>query len=665
MKISGTFFLLLFSLFSSVIASANEVQLSISDLEINSSLEHFKKINLQETKQWQKLIHRERNWMGVKTIQIPDENFLNKRLLDGIEKFENFNELEATFVSFYMDPKQFDKILPAPTEKLKKLSATVVDQSIHPICRFPARLKFLQRNLASEVWNKLPQPNCIFLTIFNEALNPESISFVFSSYYSESPGSAFGHTLFRVNRKKTNIYQKQELLDFGIGYAANVTTSNGALYALLGLFGGFTGKWTNLPYYYKVREYNDYESRDLWSYDLNLTPDELEMFIAHMWEVGDHYYRYYFFTQNCAYHMLTALEAAAPRLNLSEHVPFYYVIPSDSMKALFYEPGLVKNITYRPSLRHVFLKRSELLTSESKNLLQQFSIDKDTEVFKAIKLPQEHALTLDAAIDLVDLKYPIVKTETAEEKETAKIKEALLMQRAQVDYISPEIKISKEEGEDPSQSHGSSRGSLTYFEKNNVKTGFLSYRFALHDFLDSVNGLPRNSQLEILNFNFELKPNDLKLNDITLFKLFNLNPHNFFERDLSWGIELGLQNKPKYCAADEYACYMTGLHFKVGQAFNLGSEQTTGWLMASINGRHGNHILKNKKTYFAPGFEIGVHHRFTNSQAFLATFGREYPLGLDFDQNYEVQYRLSFWQKVAISAMIINDNYGAGLNYYY
>ena len=25
-----------------------------------------------------------------------------------------------------------------------------------------------------------------------------------------------------------------------------------------------------MPYYYKVREYNDYESRDLWEYELEL-----------------------------------------------------------------------------------------------------------------------------------------------------------------------------------------------------------------------------------------------------------------------------------------------------------------------------------------------------------------------------------------------------------
>ena len=224
--------------------------------------------------------------------------------------------------------------------------------------------------------------------------------------------------------------------------------------------------------------------------------------------------------------------------------------------------------------------------------------------------------------------------------------------------------------EDPSQSHGSSRASLNYFEKDNIKTGFFEYRFALHDLLDPVQGLPKNSQLEFFTLNFQLKPNELKFNNGEIFKVFNLNPINFFERKLSWGVDLGVQNKPKYCDPTEYGCYLNGFKGRFGFSFNLAgfedvAVKTMVWGMGSVNARHGNHLVKDKKLYFAPGYELGIHHRFSNTQAIMATFGREYPLGLDYDQFYEVQYRLSFWQKIAISAMIITDNYGAGLNYYY
>lgn len=666
MKTSGTFFLALLFFWPLAGFSAESTKsILISDSEISASLEHFKKTDLEQSRGWQKLMHRERNMFGVKTVQITDETFLLGNQLSEDPRFKDFNELEATFVSFFEDLKAYEKQIDPPTTKYKKEGDKVTDYSTHPICRFPARLKFIKSNLPSPVWEKLPKPRCIYQEIFLDALDPKSVSFVFSSYYSDSPGSAFGHTFFRVNRKKNNEFTRQELLDYGIGYAANVTTNNGALYALLGLVGGFTGSWSNLPYYYKVREYNDFESRDLWSYDLNLTQDEVDMLVLHFWEIGAHYYRYYFFTQNCAFHMLTALEAAAPRLHLIEHVPFYYVIPSDSMKALFYEPGLVSNTTFRPSLRHTFLERSRRVSTDSKNLLKDFTLDENAGIFAKIPDQKERALTLDAALDLVDLKHPNNKGETPEEKIVLKTKESILLERAKIEYISPELSIPMDSVEDPSQSHGSSRASLTHFEKNRIKWGFFEYRFALHDLLDPSQGLPKNSQLEFFNLKFQLLPNEFKFTEGKLFNVFNLNPLNFFERKLSWGMELGVQNKTQYCDPTEYGCYLAGARARAGYSVHLGSENTTSWLMGSANIRHGNHLLKEKKIYFAPGYEIGLHHRFSNSQAILATFAREYPLDLDYDQYYEVQYRMSFWQKVAISAMVINDNYGAGLNYYY
>jgi hypothetical protein len=668
MKILGTlfFWLFLFSLMPVESRAAEQTtSFLLAPLEIKTSLNQFKTLQLEQSRAWQKLIHRERNMFGLKTIQVTDKKFFLSNELP------QFSELEATFVSFFADPKAFEKTIDAPTVKLRALNSKMTDHSDHAICRFPARLKFLKQSLESDVWKKLPKVECVYQKIFLEAMDPQSVSFVFSSYYSDSPGSAFGHTFFRINRIKNNLVQKQELLDYGIGYAANVTTSNGALYALLGLVGGFTGSWTNLPYYYKVREYNDFEARDLWSYDLNLTKDEVDMLVAHFWEVGAHYYSYYFFTQNCAFHMLTVLEAAAPRLHLTDHVPFYYVIPSDSMKALFYEPGLVSNVSFRPSLRHVFLERSKGLSSDSKQMLRQLTLTKDSKMFAQIPDEKDRALALDAALDLIDLQNPALKeAETVEEKNNLKLKESLLLQRAQIDFISPDLSIKLDSLEDPSQSHGSSRASLTYFEKNKIRTGFFEYRFALHDLLDPAQGLPKNSQLEFFTLNFQLKPNELKFQSGQLFKVFNLNPLNFFERKLSWGVELGVQNNSKYCDPTEYACYLTGVKGRFGYSYNLaGLEsadlQTTIWAMGSVNARHGNNLLNNKKVYFAPGYELGFHHRFSNSQALLATFGREYPIDYDYDQFYEVQYRVSFRQKLAISAMVVSDTYGAGINYFY
>ena len=66
----------------------------------------------------------------------------------------------------------------------------------------------------------------------------------------------------------------------------------------------------------KVREYNDTEARDLWEYELNLSPDQVDWMVRHAWETGATWFDYFFFRENCSYHLLSLLELAEPSLHL-------------------------------------------------------------------------------------------------------------------------------------------------------------------------------------------------------------------------------------------------------------------------------------------------------------------------------------------------------------
>ena len=70
------------------------------------------------------------------------------------------------------------------------------------------------------------------------------------------------------------------------------------------------------------------ENRDIWEYNLNLTPEELDMFVAHLWEVGQTQTRYYFFTENCSYMLMEVLDAVRPSLKLADDFPVQ-AIPLD------------------------------------------------------------------------------------------------------------------------------------------------------------------------------------------------------------------------------------------------------------------------------------------------------------------------------------------------
>ena len=621
-----------------------------ANTSLDTVLQLAREKKISNSRGWKKLLHLEPNALGFETTQISDPNFY----LSKSSEYNKFSELEAVLISFLEFPEKYAKEISLPSKKNN--SQKILDHSQHPICRFPARLMYLKNQIseAQEYWNSLPQVNCVFQKIYLEALAPESISFVFSSYYSDSPGSAFGHTFFRINRTSNAAQPKQELLDYGVGYAANVTVSNQLVYALYGLIGGFTGSWTNLPYYYKVREYNDFEARDLWSYDLNLAPEEVQMLTLHLWEVGPHFYTYYFFTQNCAFHMLTMLEAAAPRLHLIEHVPFYYVIPSDSMKALFLESNLVKNISFRPSIRKIFLERVNKLNPAT---LEEFKYYTKTTHFSESKNnlnEQDQALLIDAAIDLYDLRHPNL---------TNKIKEDLLQQRSQLNFISPHINLKAQQKDHPENSHGSSRIGIVYQEKFKNKSSILEYRFALHDLQDPQAGLPENSVLEFFNFRFNMLPSQLKLQSAHLFKVFNLNPITFFESKASWGAELGLQNKLSYCADLDESCFLTGALIKYGYSKNLFSENFIIWSLATVNLRYGDTLL-NSKYYIAPGFELGGLYRITENSSLLTQFNREHPLDRAYDQHYSIQFQHSIDRNLSLGLSLEND-FNRGLIYYY
>ncbi|MFN9068025.1 MAG: DUF4105 domain-containing protein, partial [Bdellovibrionales bacterium] len=276
---------------------------------IQSFLDKANELKIAEEKQWKDLLHFRLNALGQFRSQVKgSEFFLSKT------GFKDYSaELEKTILGLLSSEPKSEE---------------------HPVCRFPARKKWLQQKLNIPE-NLFPKIDCQLYAFYKERMRSNSISVVFSSYYADSPSSSFGHTLFKVNKKRG---ESNELLDWGIGYAGEVNTGNSLVYIYKGLTGGFRGTFSSVPYYMKVREYNDHESRDIWSYELDLSTDELDFLLDHLWEVGDSHFDYYFLTQNCGFHMLTVLEAAVPRLNLVDRVPFW-VIPADALKAMTETPG--------------------------------------------------------------------------------------------------------------------------------------------------------------------------------------------------------------------------------------------------------------------------------------------------------------------------------------
>ena len=59
---------------------------------------------------------------------------------------------------------------------------------------------------------------------------------------------------------------------------------------------------------------------------------------------------YFFFKENCSYHLLALLEYADPSLHLTDQFTFW-TVPADTVRLIAAQPGLVSEIAYRPSRR--------------------------------------------------------------------------------------------------------------------------------------------------------------------------------------------------------------------------------------------------------------------------------------------------------------------------
>lgn len=430
--------------------------------------------------------------------------------------------------------------LGTPWEKFKN------NPDDHPICRFPARFLFMKKQELGEKKAQDILQNCSEYQKFVAKLSAKSLSLVFSSYYLDTPASAFGHTLIRFNKYKIDekTMSGSELLDYASNYAATVTSDNAFVYAFMGIVGGFRGEFTNMPYFYKVREYNDFESRDLWDYQLNLTPFEIEMVVAHLWEMKQTHFDYFYLTENCSYHMLGLLDVANPNWHLTKRTP-YFAIPIDTVRVVAQTPGLVHKITFRPSKKRVLETRLKELGPDQKLILKNLIKDYNPNHLPASLSPSEKALILDAAIDHIDFKK--ASEILLENKEVSKTKLALLMARGETRIIAKDLEVNIPT-HGPHQGHGTRRLSMgmSSFSKSGLANVF-EYRFALHDLMDPNLGQNRDSSMEMGRFRFNYFPKNkirnntsqLRLEEFSLVNVVSLNPLKEFFSGISFKANVG------------------------------------------------------------------------------------------------------------------------------
>ena len=513
---------------------------------------------LAESLGWLKLVHYRKDLLGGPVQSDADApSFFLAR--DG--KLNPAAELEATIRAV---------LAKSPTSDDKALDA-------HPACRFPGRTFFLIQQLGLDP-SQLGVSHCPGFNAYLQETRPAGISLIFTSYYLNNPASAFGHTFLRIHKASDAVGERRELLDYGIDFSADVTSNNPIAYTVMGLTGMFRGTFKRLPYYYKVREYNDAESRDLWEYELALSDAQLLLLVAHLWEVGQAHFDYYYLGENCSYAILSVVDVARPELDLMRDVSSP-VIPAATVQSVRSRKGLVRSVHYRPSLRTQFETKIAALNGREADLVEQLVTEPET----ALDLPRERAiLVLDAAADLMDIRFARELLKARDEGPAAKRKQRLLERRAELRIPSPEVPVPADLSRAPEQGHGARRVGLLGGRDagNNAYLG-LDFRLALHDLADASYGFPDGAQIEFLRAQLRMGEVEgrfkVRLDRVDLVRVVSLTSLARFDRHISFQVAAGLLG-----VVESKSRTRTAGHFMVGGglARSFARESVLLWALA-------------------------------------------------------------------------------------
>jgi len=461
----------------------------ISELIIKS-----KELKLADDFYWHIILHYKKNITGGYTSLVDDPNFFFAKK----GKNDPEAELEETIRSFF---KPKENVIMHPTEK------------------FSARYAWLKAKLGIDP-ARLPYDGDTWFSQFYKEINPSTVTLVFPAGFMNNPASMYGHTLLLVETEGGS-----RLIAKSLNYAAATDDALMPLFVYKGLLGLYKGYYSFLPYYQKIREYSDTEQRDLWEYEITMTPEEKERMVRHVVEMENIYSDYYFIDENCSYNLLFLIEAAKPETEITDYF-WWGVEPIDTLRAA-QDKKIVSRRVFRPSLYSKIQYFRSKLSSEEQNLVLGFCKgDKDLSSIDSITDKEEKKIIMcDLATDY--LKFMAVKKDISEEDYRTRFM-AVLTKRNSLGKYDPIKDIPEPVA--PDESHKSRKIAV---ETGHTIEGIYSqiaYRQSCHELMDPDEGYNMNSQIIFGNIQARYYYEDKKfvLQRLDIVDLISLPPSDSF-----------------------------------------------------------------------------------------------------------------------------------------
>ncbi|MGP5178199.1 Lnb N-terminal periplasmic domain-containing protein [Psychrobacter aquimaris] len=452
--------------------------------------------NLAQHTTWRRLLYffdDQKNLIGKKkdTSMVDEADFF----LSENGQHDSAAELDALLVALA------NEVATTNNRTVKKNTA---NNSV--LCRFPARVQWLTNTLGID--KTALQVDCPELNEWMQKIAPEQLSIMFAQEYLDNPLSAFAHTLLRIDSKASVADPSQIHHAVALNYTVGGNPKdNFVVYAVKSM----TGRYDNLieidPYPEKLAKYLQKDERDAWTYQLDLTPAEVQQIMLHVWETKDLKLPYYFTTDNCASEILRLIDVVRPQQHLLSRLP-YAVIPSDVVQLLDDE-GLLASTNYTPS--DSTLRQSQL--NKVKEQREQFG-------------------------------YHNSAKQTINEIKSAQLNAVSSMSADGQTLLQPNIAVSDN---NPINRHPLQLAHIGLGQRGDNNYIDLGLRAGYHDTLDRPSGFPQFFDLEGASATLRLydtdndkanQPNSVVLQNFTLIRGRSFNPVNSAKKGKTWGASI-------------------------------------------------------------------------------------------------------------------------------
>lgn len=565
----------------SLILSFSCLSFAITESEL---VDKAHRLNLSSQEYWRILLYYKKNHsiISSKNFFLAEDGMTNPQA-----------ELDATIKSLFLPPFN--------------------DKSV--LCRFPARIKWLKKEL-SLTDSDIPPADCKELKKHLKYLNPRSISLLFTNQSFISPQSMFGHVALKINRDNSDNIQSNGHV---ISYMASIGEEDlGPVKLIKGAFGKFKGHFV-LSGFDEYREnYNTFENRDIWEYSLNLSTDEIETLMYRIWELKYIDANYYFFSINCASIIEYWIRSARPDVKLNNRL---WTTPMDVIHNA-YKSGLLQSMTFYPS--EVRKYKAIMSSLDEKKRMEVYKIvhgDSNLNRIVANYMEQDVAKIIAAARikNLIDF----LNGEISEKKYLDNLDKF----KKNTITTSPINNIKMPLPYNPVNAHNINR--LEIIKGYNVHGGYSSIKYSplYHDISDNPMGYPKNTNLRFFSSKITYYHSDNQLGvEVDLINVASFVPINDYIKELSFMIDLRFRSDFKYTAPKnrENEFYLSGAK---GITWSF-SENINYFGMLKLIAEATNQ--RKKHYYVGTGVKSGF---IISNQTFFSTI-----VEFDYDYGYEGFY---------------------------